>query len=281
MTDKKKIVNFIETLEYTNIELNDFVDIDKVKNKIDQVQIQLNTLNYIIANNQSELERKIRILFSENKNIFEILPLFVAIKDDIFFKYKNEIKTFKDFKDDVDLVIEFINKTRLNKLIIEGKIKNFIDYITGVEVGIDTNSRKNRFGQKNEKDIWEIIYNEFKDIDYIKIEKQLILDNIENDNLIKRNKKFDFVITNTKNNISLLIETSYYNSNGSKINETSESFKKISEAISKYNNYQFLWVADGKGLSSIKKYLEKNFPEDDFICNKSQLVKVIKTKLKI
>ena len=159
---KNNINNFLKTLEKTNIELNDLIDIDKIIEIIDELQIKLNTLNYIISSNQMELNRKIEKLFASQPEVFSILPYLVAIskykikKNDFVFKLNNEIYKLNEFLNSSKSIITFLELTGLNKLILEGKIKNFVDFLTGIEVGLDTNARKNRTGTKNEKEIKQI-----------------------------------------------------------------------------------------------------------------------------
>ena len=242
---KNNINNFLKTLEKTNIELNDLIDIDKIIEIIDELQIKLNTLNYIISSNQMELNIKIEKLFASQPEVFSILPYLVAIskdkikKNDFVFKLNNEIYKLNEFLNSSKSIITFLELTGLNKLILEGKIKNFVDFLTGIEVGLDTNARKNRIGTKNEKEIDQIITKAFSKYQYITIDRQLILEEFKNTNLLN-NKKIDFIITNQLNNKKVIIETSYYNSSGSKIIETAKSFENLNKIIKDIENYYFL-----------------------------------------
>lgn len=55
-------------------------------------------------------------------------------------------------------VYEFFCQTGLDEIFTNGKITNLHDYVFGVEVGLDTNARKNRSG----KDFANIISNFLK-----------------------------------------------------------------------------------------------------------------------
>lgn len=283
----KYIKDFLNSLEQTNIELSDFIDIEKVESIINKIEIQLNALNYILCFDEDTLNKRIKELFKENKSAFKVLPYLIAISKDklknntkLNVKQKDKIVSIDEILNTPEGIIDFFNETGINKLIINGKIKNFVDYLTGVEVGLDSNARKNRFGQKNEKHIEKIIFDEFSKYPFVKIDKQLILSDFSNNSLLK-NKRFDFVISNELNNKKVLIETTFYNTGGSKINETSKSFNKINNEIKKYYNNGFLWVADGQGLESVKKYLINNFEDFDFIKNKKNFIQEIKKKLEI
>lgn len=279
MSEKSRMESFFETLEYTNIELSDLVDIKKIKKNIEKVQLNLNTLNYIISNNQKDLEDKIEFLYEENKNVFSILPLLIAVDKKFKFNLGGTIYDFEYVTKNLKNVIKFFNQTKLNELIIEGKIKNFVDYLTGVEVGKDTNARKNRFGAKNAKEIYKILVEEFENNSDIKITRELYLKNVLDENF--KNKKLDFIIENIKNDKKVYIETSYYNKNGSKINETSKSYSNINNIFKKYEKGKFLWIVDGNGIRSIKKYLINDEKNNDFIYNKSEFLNAIKKILEI
>lgn len=283
---KNNINNFLKTLEKTNIELNDLIDIDKIIEIIDELQIKLNTLNYIITSNQSKLNYRIEKLFISQPEVFSILPYLVAIskdkikKNDFVFKLNNEIYKLNEFLNSSKSIINFLELTGLNKLILEGKIKNFVDFLTGIEVGLDTNARKNRVGLKNEKEIDQIITDAFSKYQYISINRQLILEEFKNQDFLK-NKKIDFIITNHLNNKKVIIETSYYNSSGSKIIETAKSFENINKIIKEIQNYYFLWIADGIGINSSGSFIVKNSQKFDFVKNKNNFIDSIKEILEI
>ena len=185
-----------------------------------------------------------------------------------------------NFLSSANSIILFLELTGLTSLITKGKIKNFIDFLTGVEVGLDTNARKNRVGKKNEKEIEKIIYDHFSCIEYIEIDKQLVISEFQEQGLLK-NKKIDFIIKNKLNDKKVVIETSFYNSSGSKINETTKSFKKINDIVNNLENYYFLWVTGGKGLNSIKKTINENEKQFNFVKNKDNFVDSIKELLEI
>lgn len=163
----------------------------------------------------------------------------------------------------------------------QNKARNFVDYLVGVKVSLDTHARKNRFGSKNEKEIEEIIKIEFQKYDFLNIQFQVSKLDIFKSHKKWFNKKFDVVIKNNKNNKTILLESSFYNTQGSKISETSRSYENIFNYLKKYQEqYIFIWVADGKGLESIKNDLSTKI-ELDYIFNKKDFLYVIKKKLNL
>jgi type II restriction enzyme len=115
------------------------------------------------------------------------------------------------------------------------KIKNVLDYVTGVEVGLDTNARKNRGGKMMSK-LFEHFLNESK----IKFYKETKLKNIPNLNIPDniKNKQFDFVFL--INDIVYGVEVNFYSGGGSKLNETAKSYVELNNEFKKIPNFKFL-----------------------------------------
>lgn len=282
MNNKDKLVQYIESLEMTNIKLKDLINIDKVLKDVENVEINLNTLDYIITNNEDEIIKRITILFHKDKSIFTVVPLLVASEIEKVFKINKNYLSFSALINNLDNLIYAFKETGLIRLITSGKIKRFVDYLTGVKVGLDSNARKNRSGKINENDIKEIIENELSKYSFLDIKYQLSgksIELIKNDDKLKK-KKFDVVIKNIKNNKIVFIESSFYNTQGSKVSETARSYSDVYNAIKNYNDYLFIWVADGEGIKSIVELLKEKI-ELNYLFNKSQFIKYIKEVLNL
>lgn len=141
------------------------------------------------------------------------------------------------------------------------KIKNFVDYVFGIEVGLDVNSRKNRGGKNMEKTISKVFSNNkvpFKaEVKHTVFEKLVSLG--------KDVKRFDFVIKTQKT--TYLIETNFYNSGGSKLNEVARAYTDLATKINKYKEFEFVWITDGKGWNSAKNKLQEAFTHIPHIYN--------------
>ena len=55
------------------------------------------------------------------------------------------------------------------------------------------------------------------------------------------------------------IETNFYASGGSKLNETARSYKQIAQEVNTIDGFTFVWFTDGKGWQSAKRNLEETF----------------------
>ena len=91
-------------------------------------------------------------------------------------------------------------------------------------------------------------------------------------------KRFDFVIKTKRK--TYLIETNFYNSGGSKLNETARSYSDVAPKINQYENYEFVWITDGRGWLSAKNKLEEAYNTIPSMYNLSTLQNFIE-KIKL
>ena len=164
-----------------------------------------------------------------------------------------------------------MHKTGLFSLISEHLINNLVDYVTGVEVGLDSNGRKNRGGHLME----DLVESHFikaglvKGVDYFKemyladVEKTWNLDLSSISNQGKAKKRFDFVVK--KGGTVYAVETNFYSSGGSKLNETARSYKTIALEAKNIDGFAFVWFTDGQGWQSARHNLEETFDVMDNI----------------
>ena len=150
-------------------------------------------------------------------------------------------------------IFEYIEATGLAEVFKNKNITNLVDYVFGVEVGLDTNARKNRGGDNMSKAV-SLFFDKAK-ISYSKEVNNTIFPEIIS--LGADVKRFDFVIKTKKK--TYLIETNYYNAGGSKLNETARSYSDVAPKINQYNNYEFVWITDGQGWHTAKNKLEEAF----------------------
>jgi type II restriction enzyme len=250
----KQFERFISQLSETNATLDYFTDFEKIKENVRKIEIKLNQLNYLIG--KKNLKHAVEELFIENPGVFDVLDILVAIRRNKKAKTINregKIVLMRSYFKTPELIYEFINGTGLGEVFQNKRITNLVDYVFGVEVGLDTNARKNRGGKNMSKavsmqfDRAGIYYKE-------EVKSDIFLDITS---LGVDLKRFDFVIKTQKK--TYLIETNYYNSGGSKLNEVARSYSDLASKINQYDKYEFIWITDGQGwLSAINK-LEEAF----------------------
>ena len=245
---------FMSQLSETNATLESFTDFEKVSRNVAKISIKLNQLNYLLG--KQDIQTAVSDLFDENPSTFEVLDILVAVRSADNKKVLNDDYApvlIKSYFSDVESICKFINETGLANIFTSNKVTNLVDYVFGVEVGLDTNARKNRGGNimaaavaKRLTDAGvqfrtEVSSAEFSDI------KALGADL----------KRFDFVVRTE--NKTYLIEANYYNSGGSKLNETARSYSDIAPKINQYPQYEFVWITDGQGWYSAKNKLEEAY----------------------
>ena len=254
-------------LKETHFSLKDYVNFPKVADNVEAISIKLNQLNYLIG--QDDMAKAVKRLWNENPKVFSVLDVLIAVRAKDRKKAidsTGNIHLISDYFKSAEQVTVFLNETGLTKVFQQKQIKNLVDYVFGVEVGLDTNARKNRGGHIMEDLVanildqngieygQEIYYTEFPEIVNA---------------LGADNKRFDFVIKTPKN--VYLIEANFYTGGGSKLNEVARSYTELSPKINAVPGYEFVWITDGIGWNSARNKLEEAFAHIPNIYNLSNL----------
>lgn len=243
-----------------------YVDFDKIYKNIDKVKLELNILNSLIGSEKIEDDfQNIIIRYPET---LECIPLLLAVRSSEIF-IKDEINeylfNFKKLVYSVDDYIRFMRECGLFDLLQNHIINNLYDYVLGIEVGLDSNGRKNRGGHLMENLVEEYIVKAgykkndtyFKEMYLKDIERKWNLDLSAMSGNNVSSKRFDFVIK--KENMVYVIETNFYTSGGSKLNETARSYKMLAEEAKKVTGVTFIWFTDGIGWNNAKHNLKETF----------------------
>lgn len=248
---------FIASLQPTNRTLGFYVDWEKCVANVDKIKISLNHLNFLIGTQEQQLQEKISILFNEYPKAFEVLPLLLAIRDskkEQLLDENNKVCDMNSYLTEPQKIYKFICKSGLDKIFSDRKIKDLNDFVFGIEVGLDTNARKNRSGDAMEAIISNIFTKaglDFKEQVYIgefpKLYKTF------GDDV----KKFDFVIFAL--NKIYCVECNFYTSGGSKLNETARAYQDLVVKFETFNEYEFIWITDGKGWLEAKSKLAEAY----------------------
>ena len=251
-----------------------YVDFEKIYKSAEKYKVELNILNSLIGS--KDIEKEFENIIIKYPETLEVIPLLLAVRsNEIFVKDNMDeyLFTFNKLVYSIGDYVKFMRETGLFELLQNHIINNLYDYVLGVEVGLDSNGRKNRGGHLMEDLVESYIIKAGykKNIDYFKemylsdIEKRWNLDlSAMSGNNISTNR-FDFVIK-TENQV-YVIETNFYASGGSKLNETARSYKMLAEESKKVNGVTFIWCTDGQGWMSARKNLEETFNELETIYN--------------
>lgn len=247
---EKNFELFISQLSETNATLDYFTDFEKVSKNTNKIAIKLNQLNYLIG--KTDLTKAIKELYEENPKVFEVLDILIAVRTKDKKKTLNangEFVLLESYFTSLQGVIDYIEQTGLAEVFKNKNITNLVDYVFGVEVGLDTNARKNRGG----KNMAKAVALKFKraNIPYRAEVNSTEFEEIKS--LGQDLKRFDFVIQTSKK--IYLIEANFYNSGGSKLNEVARAYTDIAPKINQYDKFEFVWITDGQGWLSAKNKL--------------------------
>lgn len=265
--------DFMKPLKETQFSLSDYVDFSKVAANVEAISIKLNQLNYLIG--QEDMDTAVKRLWDENPKVFSILDILIAVRK----KDKKKViqpdgntKLISDYFTSPEQVTTFLNETGLTEVFQQKQIKNLVDYVFGVEVGLDSNARKNRGGKIMEALVanifathgipfeQEVYYTEFPEI-----VKALGADK----------KRFDFVIRTPKK--TYLIEANFYAGGGSKLNEVARSYSELAPKINAVDGFEFVWITDGSGWESARNKLEEAFAHIPSVYNLTNICSFIES----
>lgn len=266
----ERFETFISQLSETNATLDYFTDFRKTINNVSKIEIKLNQLNYLIG--KEDLKIAIDELFEETPKAFEILDILIAVrknKNAKTFNREGDIVLLDSYFESSDKIYEFIEDTGLGEIFRNKKITNLVDYVLGIEVGLDTNARKNRGGENMSKTV-----SLFFDNAEIFYKKEVCSSEFPGITSLGADlKRFDFVIkTKVK---TYLIETNFYNSGGSKLNEVARAYSELAPKINQYTDFEFVWITDGQGWLFAKNKLEEAFSIIPSVYNLANLNKFV------
>ena len=245
-----------------------------------QCQQHKNMMNSLIGS--KNIEKEFENIILKYPETLECIPLLLAVRsNEIFvkdvvneylFKFDKMVYSIKDY-------IRFMRKSGLFELLQNHIINNLYDYVLGVEVGLDSNGRKNRGGHLMENLVESYIVKAgfkkgetyFKEMYLKDIEKKWNMDLSAMSGNNVSTKRFDFVIKT--NNQVYVIETNFYGGSGggSKLNETARSYKMLAQESKLVDGVTFIWITDGTSWKSARKNLEETFNELDTIYNINDL----------
>lgn len=245
---------FLSQLKETNATLGFFTDFSKAYSSVAKIAVKLNQLNFLLG--KDNLRAAVELIYNENPKAFEVLDILVAVRKKdkrLVLNEKQQPVLLESYFNDVESICAYIEGTGLGEVFSSKKITNLVDYVFGVEVGLDTNARKNRSGKLMAEAVAKVF-----DEAGIAYEEEINSTSFNDlKGLGKDLKRFDFVIR--KKDKIFLIETNFYNGGGSKPNEVARAYSDIAPKINANNKYEFVWITDGQGWLSAKNKLEEAY----------------------
>lgn len=243
-----------------------YVDFEKIYRNVDKIKVELNILNALIGS--TDIENDFIQIVTKYPETLKCIPLLLAVRADEIYAIDGDGEfsyNFKKMNYTPEQYTVFMRKTGLFELMEKHIIHSLIDYVTGVETGLDSNERKNRGGHLMENLVESFIVkagyvknkNYFKEMNIHDITEKWGIDLSAISNQGKSEKRFDFVIKTE--NMIYGIETNFYTGGGSKLNETARSYKQIAQEVATIDGFTFVWFTDGNGWTSARHNLEETF----------------------
>ena len=277
----------ITNLKPSNMLWSYFVNWEKVLRNTKQIELALNNVNYLIG--KDDFDKEFKFLLKENPNLAKVIPALI-VRDGsnkknfkILVDYKNKKLIYEDYDftkerlsdEDITKYLIFVKETGLKDLITNKKIKNLVDYMIGVEAGLDSNGRKNRGGHAMEDIVEAFIvdlcnkkkFRYLKEANSEKIKQEFGYD-VPVD---KSSRRYDFVIDNGKE--LFIFETNFYGGGGSKLKSTAGEYRNLFDVLD--GKYKFIWITDGLGWKKTTKPLRETFNHNDYLFSLTMLEKGI------
>ena len=251
----KDFNKFMSQLQETNQTLDFFCDFDKIAANVDNIKLSLCMLNSLIGT--TALRKSVETIWKRDSSAFSIMDILIAVRSGgkkVVLNSSGGSIIIDRLFTSVDGVMEYLEGTGLADLFRKKKINDLVDYVFGIETGLDSNARKNRSGHVMEGMVANILSDngiEFRQEVYSTEwpNLQRVLGDDE--------KRFDFVIKTSKK--TYLIEVNFYSGGGSKLNEVARSYSDIAPKVNSVTGFEFVWITDGIGWKSAKNKLQEAY----------------------
>ncbi|MCI6862423.1 MAG: type II restriction endonuclease [Prevotella sp.] len=260
---KKDFKQFMSQLAETNATLDFYTDFSKIRENVRSIEIKLNTLNYLIG--KTDFDAAVKELWDNDNRVFSVLDILIATRKKQRKKYLDDMgkpHLVHELLNSYKGVLKFLKETGVADVLQNKDVKNLVDYVFGVEAGLDTHARKNRSGDITELLLHRILSAngiehrmEVSSHEFPKLQEALGTDE----------KWFDFMIKTKR--CTYLIEVNYYNEGGSKLNEITRAYRELSPIVNKVDGFEFVWVTDGRGWNSAKNKIEEAYNGIDRMYN--------------
>ena len=272
MNMDKDFNKFMSQLQETNQTLDFFCDFDKIAGNVDDIKLSLCMLNSLIGT--TDLRKSVETIWNRDRTAFNVMDILIAVRSEgkkVVLNSAGKCIVLDSLFTTVDGVVEYLEGTGLADIFRQRKIGDLVDYVFGIETGLDSNARKNRSGHVMEGMVASILTkNGIKFREEVYSTEWPSLQKVLGDD----EKRFDFVIQTLKK--TYLIEVNFYSGGGSKLNEVARSYSDIAPKINSVPGFEFVWITDGIGWKSAKNKLQEAYSIIPSIYNLTDIVEFIK-----
>ncbi|WEV51605.1 type II restriction endonuclease [Lactobacillus sp. ESL0731] len=277
LSNEEKFNYFMSTIFPTNRTPKYWVNWDKVRKNIQEYELSLNTLNYLVGKDNIMDEAK--MLFQAQPQLLRAIPVLLASRDaeltvlelaDDGAMNHYDVNFDKPDISKIDIYLKFMEETGLLEFLQKDLNQSLVDYVYGVETGLDSNARKNRGGTQNEIILernLKSLCNSNPNLEYKTQATRNVMKkdwSIDVPELLPEGKKggrrYDGAILNRKTNKTYIVETNFYGSGGSKLKSVAGEFSNMYiESLKGRQDIDFIWITDGPGWKTARNPLSEAF----------------------
>lgn len=261
---EKNFEVFMSQLQETNQSLGFFCDFAKIEQNVNDIKLSLCMLNSLIG--ASDLRGAVEAIWRRDRSAFDVMDILIAVRRERTQSGRKKYKPYltadgtcrnmDECYGSVDDICRFLHDTGLEDILMQGKVKDLVDYVFGIETGLDSNARKNRGGHIMEDTVDRILTEngivhrkEVYSVEWQEISRALGSDK----------KRFDFVVQTPGK--TYLMEVNFYSGpgGGSKLNEVARAYSDIAPKINAVPGFEFVWITDGGGWRSARNKLQEAY----------------------
>lgn len=281
-TEEEAFQFLIQTLLPTIHQSDWFVDWNRVKGNVAPHARELALLNTIVGS--LDIERELTSLIADYPKVLRVMPLLLASRDqsfDVMVDAKNLLVDRFDFsgrnttREDIASCVEFLKRSGLLDILSDRRIKSIADYYFGIEVGLDSNARKNRSGELMESLVENFV---------VETSATLRAEYMEQATATKIKEAWDFPLQMDKSDRRVdfalfkddhlfLVETNFYGGGGSKLKSTATEYCEMFSRYSIQPKVDFLWITDGIGWKGTQPPLREYCRKADYLLNLTSMRK--------
>lgn len=260
--------HFFGTLLRTNWTYDYFVHWQKVRKAVKNYVKEISLLNSLTKIRPENRRRELKRIFIKYPETIPVIPSIIAVREqNISLLEVGEEALYRVFnfferkleEDEAQDLVDFCENVQILQLF--GEVNDLYAYLLGVEVGLDSNARKNRSGKIFQDLVELLLRRKMKDFNVeIRSEDRSVK--------TKRSKRADFVVYFEKKP-RIVIECNFYNTTGSKPIETASAYVDLQRKIRDEEGIFFVWITDGPAWGKMQHTIVQSFREIDFPMNYS------------
>jgi len=267
--------HLLGTFLETNYTAQFFVNWEKAKQNRDEYKCEFALLQSL--HRSANIKLDLRNLIERYPEVIKVIPSLLALRECTLkliellgAEIRYQIIRFdkSSYKsEELDIITDFVEASGLLSTL--GATESFVDYALGIEVGLDSNARKNRSGVFLESMIESILNGLDLSKQGFRLIKQTKFRTLQKDfdapipdELLE--SKADFVIIRGKRILN--IEANFYSGSGSKPSEIVNSYANRNRLLNNSGG-RFVWLTDGPGWHKMRNPLRTGVTQIDYVLN--------------